>query len=98
LLFFLGLSPSPASSHLTQEQIQRSRAAGERTRGSIRGPGLQWWDISLFKNTRLTENTKLQFRAEAFNIFNHTNFDAISTARSSSLFGRVTSRRDPRVM
>jgi len=71
---------------------------GDAPRGSIRGPGLQRWDISLFKNTRLTETTKLQFRAESFNIFNHTNFDAVSTSRSSSLFGRVTSTRDPRIM
>jgi len=47
---------------------------GGARRGAIRGPGLQRWDISLFKNTKIREHTSLQFRAEAFNIFNHTNF------------------------
>jgi hypothetical protein len=72
---------------------------GNAPRGSIRGPGLQRWDISLFKNTKLSESTKLQFRAEGFNIFNHTNFDGIRTSFTTvSLFGRVTSTRDPRIL
>jgi hypothetical protein len=72
---------------------------GNAPRGSIRGPGLQRWDISLFKNTKLSESTKLQFRAEGFNVFNHTNFDGIRTSFTTvSLFGRVTSTRDPRIL
>jgi hypothetical protein len=50
---------------------------GNAPRGSVRGPGLQRWDLSLFKNTKIREGMSLQFRAEAFNIFNHTNFDGI---------------------
>ena len=71
---------------------------GNSRRGSIRGPGLQRWDISLFKNTKIREHTSLQFRAEAFNIFNHTNFDGIRLTRQSGTFGRVLSTRDPRIM
>jgi hypothetical protein len=40
----------------------------------------------------------MQFRAEAFNIFNHTNFDGIRLTRQSGTFGRVISTRDPRIM
>jgi len=72
---------------------------GDGPRGSVRGPGLQRWDISLFKNTKIREGMSMQFRAEAFNIFNHTNFDAIRlTLQSTSSFGHVLSTRDPRIM
>ena len=40
----------------------------------------------------------MQFRAEAFNIFNHTNFDGIRLTLQSGTFGRVLSTRDPRIM
>ena len=43
-------------------------------RGSLRGPGLFNIDTSLFKNVRITEGLKLQFRTEAFNVLNHPNF------------------------
>jgi hypothetical protein len=55
------------------------------------GPGLNNWDMALLKDTRLTETTRLQFRAEFFNLFNHTQFNAvngnISGAGSGSAFG-----------
>ena len=47
---------------------------GNLGRGVYRGPGLADLDLSLFKNTKLTERTNLQFRAELFNALNHANF------------------------
>ena len=47
---------------------------GNVSRGSIRGPGLVNVDTSLFKKFRISERFNLQLRAEAFNIFNHSNF------------------------
>ncbi len=47
---------------------------GNVSRGSIIGPGLTTFDTSLFKTVSITERWRLQFRAEAFNIFNHPNF------------------------
>lgn len=41
--------------------------------GVIRGPGVSNLDLSLFKSTTITERINLQFRAEFFNILNHTN-------------------------
>ena len=43
------------------------------------------------------KHTSLQFRAEAFNISNHTNFDGIRLTRQSGSFGRIISTRDPRI-
>jgi hypothetical protein len=47
---------------------------GNAGRNILTGPGLLNLDTSLFKNIRLTERIRLQFRAELFNILNHTNF------------------------
>jgi hypothetical protein len=47
---------------------------GNVGRGSLRGPGLVNVDTSLFKKFRVSERMNLQFRAEAFNLFNHSNF------------------------
>lgn len=53
---------------------------GNLGRNTLRGPGLQEYDFSLFKNWALwRERMKLQFRAEAFNLFNKPNFQAPKT-------------------
>jgi hypothetical protein len=50
---------------------------GNLGRNTLRGPGLQEFDLSLFKNWILwRERMRLQFRAEFFNLFNHANFQA----------------------
>ena len=49
---------------------------GNGGRNEIYGPGLVNFDFSLFKDTKIKENLNLQFRAEFFNVFNHSNFEA----------------------
>jgi hypothetical protein len=71
---------------------------GDSPRGIMRGPGLQRWDMSLLKNTQINERVKLQFRAEATNVFNHTNFDGLYTAFGFGGFGGIVGVRDPRIM
>jgi hypothetical protein len=72
---------------------------GDEPRGTIVGPPLARWDADLYKNTKLNERFTLQFRAEAFNVLNHTNFNTfLSTRFGSSLFGHIGSSRDPRIM
>lgn len=54
---------------------------GNSGAGMVRGPGLYKWDFSLRKEFGLIgENTKLQFRADLVNAFNHTNFRFSSTS------------------
>lgn len=43
-------------------------------RNTFFSPGLNIWNMSLFKNTKITERFSLQFRAETYNTFNHRNF------------------------
>jgi hypothetical protein len=71
---------------------------GTSGRGVVRGPGFGRWDTSLFKNIRITERVNSQFRVEAFNVFNHTNYNTVNTSMSSTTFGQVTGARDPRIM
>ena len=52
---------------------------GSVGRGTLRGPGLADVDLSLAKNTSLTERVGLQFRAEFFNAFNHVNLGPPNT-------------------
>ena len=47
---------------------------GNIGRGTLTGPGLANVDLSLFKNTAVSEKTTMQFRAEFFNILNRSNF------------------------
>jgi hypothetical protein len=50
---------------------------GNTHRNQFYGPGLTTVDFSIFKNTRIpsiSEAFNIQFRAEFFNILNHTNF------------------------
>jgi hypothetical protein len=47
---------------------------GNLQRDYLSGPGLVDFDFALLKDTRIHEQTRLQFRAEFFNIANHANF------------------------
>jgi len=69
---------------------------GNAGRNILDGPGFQSVNASLVKNTHFTERVNLQFRAEAFNLFNHPNFNLPDNFLGSPTFGRITSARDPR--
>jgi hypothetical protein len=71
---------------------------GNAAPGSITGPGVIDFDMALYKDFHVTERDTLEFRAEAFNIFNHTNFSGVQTALGTGNYGQVTSALDPRIM
>lgn len=54
--------------------LQPAGFYGNAGRDTLVGPGLWVFDFSLVKRTSITERLKTEFRFEAFNIFNHTNF------------------------
>jgi len=60
--------------------------------GILRGPDQVNFDVSLIKNTRITERQNVQLRAEFFNIANHPVFGNPTTARNNAaLFGVINS-------
>jgi len=63
---------------------------GTTRRGQLHGPGFWNLDMSLQKETAITERIKIALSADAFNIFNHANFARPTASFSSSNFGRVT--------
>jgi hypothetical protein len=58
--------------------------------GQVRSPGINIWDMSLFKNFRIHEKLSLQLRGEAEGALNHPNFDVPNTNPTSTLFGTIT--------
>jgi hypothetical protein len=71
---------------------------GNSGRNILRGPSFFNTDLGLIKNTGLTENTRVQVRAEFFNLFNNVNFNNPGTTVGTPGFGRITSARDPRIL
>jgi len=81
---------------------------GNTGRNFLRGPGFANFDFSLFKDFKVAERVKLQYRAEIFNLFNHlqwfgistgisaTNPDSAVTAATRGTSGQLTSARDSR--
>jgi hypothetical protein len=73
-----------------------------RTISTVRTPGAFLMDVSLFKNFTITESTRLQFRAESFNLPNwvnpgapNTSFTVLSGSNQNGnpALGRITSSR-----
>ena len=55
--------------------------------------------MALLKDTEIAGDMKLQFRAEAFNVFNHAQFyNPDGNITDGSQFGQVTQVKDPRLM
>jgi hypothetical protein len=63
-----------------------------RTLPDIRAPGIDNYDLSLFKNFKPLERLTVEFRLESFNAFNHPQFGAPSTNINSVTFGQISSQ------
>jgi hypothetical protein len=59
---------------------------------SLRQDGAANVDLSLIKNTAITEKVKLQFRFEAFNALNRPSFDPPNLSVTSTAFGKITTQ------
>ncbi len=76
--------------------FSRPGTFGNAGRNILDGPGYHNFNAALVKDTAINERLKLQFRAEAFNLFNHPNFNLPDNFLGSPTFGRISSARDPR--
>jgi len=86
---FARITPDPNS------PVQQFGTAG---RNIALGPRYTNWDFAASKNFRLTESKGLQFRAEFFNILNHTNFHLPNSDISSPTFNQILAAEPPRLV
>jgi hypothetical protein len=70
---------------------------GSSGRNILRAPGINNFDLSLFKNFAILERLRFQLRLESFNAFNHTQFGGVQTNRTSPQFGQITNTRAARI-
>jgi len=54
-------------------------------RNTVRTPGLNVWNMSLIKNTKITERFSLKFHLDTYNTFNHRNFSIGLPSNNGSL-------------
>src|SRR5206468_4662999 len=73
-----------------------SQPFGNSPRNNVRGPNFTQFDLAASKNVAVGGRTKLQFRVEAFNLFNRVNFLAPASNRSVATFGTITNTYDAR--
>jgi hypothetical protein len=70
-----------------------------RSLPDVRAHGIANYDFTTFKNTQITEQVGLQFRAEIFNLFNRTRFGYPGTAQGNPQFGVISGQvNDPRLV
>jgi hypothetical protein len=96
------LIDSPARDHQSRADMvanffnrsafQRPRTGyyGSAGRGILSGPGFSSTDIAVLKDFRFTENGRVQFRSEFFNILNQVNFTSVRTTMTDSRFGQIS--------
>lgn len=73
-----------------------SKPFGNAGRNIVRGPAYHQMNFGLHKDFHITESQKLEFRMEAFNFLNKTNFESPNGNRSSNAFGSITQTRPAR--
>ena len=83
---------------------QYSNFVGNAGKVVFRGPGVNNWDVALFKNIPIREKVTFQLRGEFYNLFNHPSFTTVDTTakfnasgvQTSSTFGRLKADQGPR--
>ncbi|HTS34213.1 MAG TPA: TonB-dependent receptor [Candidatus Solibacter sp.] len=87
-----------AFQQITQDPNSPVQQFGTAGRNIAQGPGFADWDFSLFKNIPVTEGKAFQFRAEFFNLLNHTNFHLPDSDINSSTFNEILEAEPPRLI
>jgi len=76
--------------------VRQATGFGNAGRNILTSPGFEDIDFSIAKTTTIKERAALQFRAEAFNLFNHPNFGQPTNNLASSAFGQILATRTTR--
>jgi hypothetical protein len=86
-------NPSPNQWINPAAFVQQATGFGDAGRNILTGPGFADVDLSIAKDTKITERVSLQFRSEAFNLFNHPNFGQPQNNLAVASFGQITATR-----
>jgi hypothetical protein len=70
---------------------------GNSGRSIMSSPGINNWDLGLFKNFQITERVGFQLRLESFNAWNHAQWSTPNRNRADARFGRILGTRDARI-
>jgi len=89
-------NPNPSQWVNPAAFIRQATGFGNAGRNILTGPGFQDVDLSIAKDTKIAERVSLQFRSEAFNLFNHPNFAQPQNNLAVATFGQITSTRTVR--
>ena len=66
---------------------------GNAGRNVLRGPGVKTWDVSLIKDTQLTDRLRLQWRTDFFNASNTPQFNSPGNTIGTPQAGQISSTR-----
>lgn len=83
----------PASGVVAGCSFVNVNGFGNLRRNAGTGPGFADVDVSIEKNTKLTERFTLQLRADAFDVLNHPSFGQPTLADTSANFGQISATR-----
>jgi hypothetical protein len=78
----------------SQQQLSDNFRTFPTQFGNLRGDGANNIDLSMIKNTRLSERLNFQLRFESFNAFNRVEFSNPSLSATSSAFGKITGQNN----
>ena len=76
--------------------VRQATGFGDAGRNILTGPGFGDVDLSIAKDTKIKERVSVQFRSEAFNLFNHPNFGQPQNNLAVESFGQITATRTGR--
>ncbi|HEX4912788.1 MAG TPA: TonB-dependent receptor [Vicinamibacterales bacterium] len=77
---------------------QTGERPGNAGRNTVRGPGFQRTDLSVFKNFDFAGRHRIQLRVEGFNIFNQARFGQPNGVIGTAPFGQITTAEDGRIV
>jgi hypothetical protein len=82
----------------TLSLAQTGERPGNAGRNTVRGPGFQRTDLSVFKNFTFATRHRIQLRIEAFNLLNQARFGQPNGTIGTAPFGQITSAEDGRIV